>query len=374
MLLAAGAVTNIQAVPAPAPAPVPWNATVVAAFIGAASALTVVVFKDLLLELWKERRTRRHSEAEVYEQYLAPLCEACEKIVWRTREIFVLDRHAFLKTHTLPLQFNAYKRASTLYRIAVVIGLIRGMRLELSSLPRRNPSFSSPITKAIGEFQGALADGPSVETERLKRLCAIWQFDLSSQSREELDRLAMRFEVKAHEAAGTGAGSDLRSIAALSVAKKQKLCRELASFLAADLGVGAPAVALVTASIDAAVEGLVFREALLYRDWQDALGDEMIESDKDSARRFRIVGYARFAELLEQKQSPWMIVFAASIDDIDLEILDSNDFRGRQLKRLARAAASILVQASASMRHPPVDAGALEAAKVLLTKVPAEPA
>ncbi|WP_204320594.1 hypothetical protein, partial [Klebsiella pneumoniae] len=72
----------------------------------------------------------------VYRQYLAPLSESCEKIVWRSKEIFIDKRHAFLKTSTLPLDFNAYKRISTLYRIATLIGWIRGMNLELRALPR----------------------------------------------------------------------------------------------------------------------------------------------------------------------------------------------------------------------------------------------
>lgn len=112
------------------------NGALWAALIGAVSALLVSFLKDYLFERLRERRTRRQSETDVYRQYLAPLCGACEKVVWRSKEIFIDKRYAFLKTSTLPLDFNAYKRTSTLYRIATLIGWIRGMTLELARCRR----------------------------------------------------------------------------------------------------------------------------------------------------------------------------------------------------------------------------------------------
>lgn len=138
------------------------SAALWAAVIGASSALLVSFLKDYLFERMKERRVRLQSEADVYRQYLAPVCESCEKIVWRSKEIFIDKRHAFLKTSTLPLDFNAYKRVSTLYRIATLIGWLRGMNLELRALPRGKASFATPISRQIAAFQKALADGPHV--------------------------------------------------------------------------------------------------------------------------------------------------------------------------------------------------------------------
>lgn len=94
--------------------------------IGAAAAVSGILIKDLGLSVLTERRGRKRSEAEVYRQYLAPLANACEKVVWRCHEVFVKRRHRFLRVSTLPLEFNAYKRQSTLYRLACVIGWIRG--------------------------------------------------------------------------------------------------------------------------------------------------------------------------------------------------------------------------------------------------------
>lgn len=358
----------VSAAPPPAAA-TGWNVTLVAALIGAGSALAVTLVKDWFLETRKERRAVRRGEAEIYDQYLAPLCDACEKIVWRTHEIFVLERYAFLKTATLPLGFNSYKRTSTLYRIAALIGWIRGMDRELSSLPRRNPAKSPSIAVEITAFRKALAEGTSVEQERLGRLCAIWSLDASTLTDAARARLAMRVEIKAHELAGIAAAADLATVANLSPTKQKKLCLDLSAFVAAELDLSPPPADLVAWAVAAVLDSLVFREALIYRDWQDALGDAMIEPDEDSARRFRIIGYAAFEALLEKGETPWMRVLAASIEDIDLEQLDPKDFRTHQLRRLARAAAAILVAASRPSGGP-VDPAALGAARALIAVLP----
>lgn len=196
----AQAQTSIQYPSAPLPIapPAVSSAALWAAVIGAGSALLVSVLKDYFFERLKEARARRQSETDVYRQYLTPLCEACEKVVWRSKEIFIDKRHAFLKVSTLPLDFNAYKRTSTLYRVATLIGWIRGMTLELRALPRGKTNFTTPISKQIAEFQKALADGPHVELHRLRRLSGLWSINLSGLDQTEQAALAMNLEVEAH--------------------------------------------------------------------------------------------------------------------------------------------------------------------------------
>ena len=355
------------------PAASGWGTAVIAALVGAGSALLVTLVKDWFLEIRKERRAVLRGEVEVYKQYLAPLCDACEKIVWRSKEIFVDQRHAFLKTSTLPLGFNGYKRTSTLYRIATLIGWIRGMDRELSSLPRRNPAKSPSIAKEVNAFRKALAEGTPVEDERLARLCALWSLDISGLSVSSRAKLAMRVEVKAHELTGLSAAEDLAAAASLNAVKKRKLCVQLAEFIAGELKVVAPEPGLIEANVAEALDSLAFREALIYRDWQDALGDAMIELDEDSPRRFRIIGYAAFEDMIDKKATPWMRVLAASIDDIDLETVDPKDFRSQQLQRLAGASAAILVAAS-KRNDAHVSPMALGAATALIKALSDRPA
>lgn len=226
----------VQAPPALPAAPVAFDAALWAAIIGAGSAPLVSFLKDFLFEWLKERRTRRQSQMEVYRQYLAPLCETCEKIVWRSKEIFIDKRYAFLKTTTLPLDFNAYKRISTLYRIATLIGWIRGMNLELRALPRDESNFATPISKQITAFQKALADGPHVELHRLTRLSALWSIDLSWLDQASRAALAMRFEIEAYAATGGYLNLDPDRLSDLPTDEKLAICRHLAAYLAKETG------------------------------------------------------------------------------------------------------------------------------------------
>ncbi|MGH6617135.1 hypothetical protein [Sphingomonas sp.] len=341
-----------------------WNATSLSAVIGAGSALFVMLLKDGFFEWLKTRRARKESDAEIFRRYLSPLAEACEKLVWRNKEIFVDHRHAFLRTATLPRDFNEYKRMSTLYRVASLIGWTRGMDIELSALAAHNPGYTPPIAKQIRAFRDALADGPSVERDRVQQLCRIWSLDTDGKDDMILDRLGMRFEVRAHALFGDE-GTSLRDAATLDRDRKFRAVRALADFLAAELGVPPPDNNVVEATLDEAAASLVYREALIYREWQDAIGDAMIDRDRDSPRKFRIIGFAAFSELLEKGEFPWIRVFAASLDDIDFEDPDPRDFRAQQLKRIARAAAAMLIAIQKSGKPSPVPDHALAAAERL---------
>lgn len=359
------AAANAVAPAAPPQPPTLWSAAVLAAVIGAGSALATTFVKEWLLERLKERRATRRSDGEVYARYLAPLSEACEKLVWRTREIFVARRHAFLKTSTLPLEFNEYKRVSTLYRIASLIGWVRGMNLELSALAAHNPGYSPPIAAQISAFSSALAEGPSVEQDRLRRLCALWSLDLNGVDATRLTNLAMRFEVKAHAAFGIEQ-ADLRSAQGLSRAAKRRACHALADFLADELKGPPPSRAALDASLEEAASSLAYREALIYREWQDAIGDAMIVRDADSPRRFRIIGFEAFTKLVVEPETPWLRVFASSLDDIDFENPDPRDFRAQQLRKIANAAAAMLVAINDTGNPSPVNEASLKAASEIL--------
>ncbi|WP_254982261.1 hypothetical protein [Rhodopseudomonas palustris] len=356
--------SSVVQAPSPLPAamlPPTANGALWAALIGAVSALLVSFLKDYLFERLRERRTRRQSETDVYRQYLGPLCGACEKVVWRSKEIFIDKRYAFLKTSTLPLDFNAYKRTSTLYRIATLIGWIRGMTLELRALPQGKTNFTTPISTQIAAFQKALADGPHVELHRLKMFCALWRLDLSRLDQTQQAALAMRFEIEAHAVTEGKLNANLDHLRDLPADKKLEICRRLAEHLATETKSKLPDENVVRETVERAISGLSYRESLLYRDWQDALGDAMIERDPDSARRFRIVGYERFTQLLET-DAPWFKILSKSIDDIDFDKIDSNDFRSQQLQDLSAAVALILIGISDSKDSYLVDPASLKAA------------
>ena len=108
-----------------------------------------------------------------------------------------------------------------------------------------------------------------------------------------------------------------------------------------------------------------YREALVYRDWQDAIGDAMLEKDPDSVRRFRIIGYEKFEEILKG-ESLWMEVFRESINDIDFESIDPNDFRAKQLKDLAASVSQVLISLSQTEEKDLINGSALQVANKII--------
>lgn len=319
-----------------------WNATSLSALIGAGSALTVMLIKDGLLEWLKSRRAHKLSDAEIFQRYLGPLADACGKLMWRSKEIFVDDRNAFLKLSTLPPNFNAYKRLSTLYRIASLIGWIRGMDLELSSLAAHNPGYVPPIAKQIAAFRSALADGPDVECDRLLQLCEIWSLDITNIPEATFTKVATRVEVKLH-ALIAEQKSDLKTMLTEENRGQDWVVGELAKFVAAELGAPRPDMDAAYGSTKKVIESLAYREALIYREWQDAIGDAMIDRDRDSPRKFRIIGFAAFSELIANSEHLWFQVFATSLDDIDFEKPDRRDFRAHQLRKVANAVGAMVI-------------------------------
>lgn len=324
-----------------------------------------MLIKDGLLDWLKTRRAHKLSDAEIFQRYLGPLGEACGKLMWRSKEIFVDDRNAFLKLSTLPANFNAYKRLSTLYRIASLIGWIRGMDLELSSHAAHNPGYVAPIAKQIAAFCSALADGPDVERDRLLQLCKTWSLDLTGISEKTLAKVGIRVEVKFHSLIAAQI-NDVETMSVERAPGTERLVSELAKFIADELGLPRPDMKAAIASTAEVMESLAYREALIYREWQDAIGDAMIERDRDSPRKFRIIGFAAFSELMEKPEHIWFKVFATSLDDIDFENPDRRDFRAHQLRKIANAVGAILVAIDKTAAKSPLSKDTVTAAIKLI--------
>lgn len=344
-----------------------WWVGLASAAIGAISALIVPILKDFVIQRLNDRRTKQNTQQEIFRNYAAPLATAGEKLLWRFKEIFIDQRHHFLKSGTLPLVYNEYKRHSTLYRIACLLGWMRAISLELSSLPRGQSGFLTPVASGIAKVQSALADGPHVEVHRLEQMCAVWGLSLEGLDAKRKESLAMEFEVKLYELGGNTLRHDSKHLENLEPSEKTEICRLLSKFLCEKLKRVGLADSIIVETLNTAVSRLAYREALIYRDWQDAIGDLMLEHDPDSVRRFKLIGYERFEDLLKGK-ALWIEVFRDSIVDIDFDSIDPNDFRAKQLRDLASGVASIILSLSDSDEKDLVDGRLRDIAYELATR------
>jgi hypothetical protein len=335
-----------------------WWVPLASALIGVVAALATPFVKDVFIQAQNDRRAKLASQREIFRNYAAPLTASSEKLIWRFREIFIENRHQFLKTATLPLVYNEYKRKSTLYRMATLLGWVRAIHLELSALPRGASGLLTPISKAIGAVQSALADGPHVELHRLEQLCAVWRIEIPENVK---NNLATKIEVKLYELAGEKLKHESDYTRHLSHEEKTRLCQALATFLCQELGRAKPDDRVIEETVNQAITAMLYREALIYRDWQDAIGDAMLENDPDSIRKFKIIGYKKFEDILSG-DTLWMGAFRDIINDIDFEYVNPNDFRAKQLKDLSRAVSNLLISLSGTEERDLVDTSALESA------------
>jgi hypothetical protein len=337
---------------------------VIAALIGAAFAIAGILLKELFIFRANAQLAKTETQRDIVRSYMAPLTSASEKLIWRFREIFIDNRFQWLMSNTLPISYNEYKRISTLYRIAALLGWIRAINLELNSLAQGTSRFITPLAGAISSFQSALADGPHTELRRLEQLCSSWNLDIAGKSLLEKQSLAVDLEIEYYRVAGSRLREDPDYLLELSDLKKLECCGALAVFLSEELRIKTPSTDFIKERVQSALESLAYQESLIYREWQEAIGDAMLISEQNSIRKFRIIGYAEFTKLLRTK-SPWVSAFRTSIDDINFSIVDKRDVRRQQLMRLSKAVADMLSAIAETEDKDLVTEGALATAKQL---------
>jgi hypothetical protein len=122
----------------------------------------------------------------------------------------------------------------------------------------------------------------------------------------------------------------------------------------------------VNRTAEKVIESLAYREALIYREWQDAIGDAMIYRDRDSPRKFRIIGFAEFSELIVKSEHLWFQTFATSLDDIEFEQPDRRDFRAHQLRKIANAVGTMLIAIDKTAKTSPFSKETISVAEQLI--------
>jgi len=271
LLFAQSTAVSGQPSVSPAPTATPILVPIIAALIGSAFAIAGILLKELIIFRANTQRAKAESQKDIVRSYMAPLTSACEKLIWRFKEIFIDGRHQWLVSNTLPISYNEYKRVSTLYRVAALLGWIRAINLELNSLAQGTSRFTTPLATAISSFQSALADGPHTELHRLEQLCSAWNIEKKLWA--EKTSLAAELEVEYYRVAGSKLREDPDYLLDLSDVKKLECCTALASFLCEKLRIKPLSSDFVKEHIQSALESMAYQESLIYREWQEAIGD-----------------------------------------------------------------------------------------------------
>jgi hypothetical protein len=328
---------------------------IVAAVITAVFTVAGILFKDLLLKRLEEGRSDRKAKIAIYERYSNPLVTSAISLLHRLHEI-LFKEHRPIYLHKGPRlapgadlhrSYLYYKRLSTAYRIAAVLGWIRACRREFSYLRVAEPVKAQDVDKAIESFEKALADGGWVEQERVVRLCELWQLGSASSLKtgEGLELLGVKINNLLWDILDE---SHLmkENASALSDEMKQDLCRKTADCIASFLGADAVIEASMRRTWRDAFCIITMREAWIYRDWQSAIGDLMTRISELDARSFEVIGYGEFEQFASSEKGPQRSALdrlLAVFDGLDLSIQDRFDCRPRQLRAVAEATARLVL-------------------------------
>src|ERR1700755_936880 len=121
-----------------------------------------------------ETPPRAQRIAQLSDLYAEPLTAAATDLLLRFKEVLRDQSAQYLSPSTPSGEYFTYKRHSTIYRFAALLGWIRALDRDVYLLGPHQHEGQTHLLEAIDLFTGALADGPSLEFLRAQRLCEVW--------------------------------------------------------------------------------------------------------------------------------------------------------------------------------------------------------
>ena len=305
-----------------------------------------------MIKWLEERRKNNKEQSEIYDRYSHPLAASAISLQNRLHEILhQKHRPVYLLGRGLPessnqgSEYRSYKKLSTIFRLAAVLGWIRACRREFSYLRVGEQKAAKNIHKAIDDFENALADGNHQERQKIKRLHELWH--LGSPGNDsfipELDSLATQVDNLICDCLVEW---EVEDISRINEAQRRKLCKNVADCLCSHLKTNSIADQSLERSWPDAFAILAIRQAWIYRDWQCAIGDIMILKSESGSRMFEVIGYGSFEESYsssDQKYQKAMRRLFDIFDELDLSIEDRFDARPNQLRAVAKATAKLIL-------------------------------
>jgi hypothetical protein len=246
--------------------------TVQAAIITAVVTVTSIFLKDLLVTAWLNRKKAPRCVSGS-PALRGPLGSAATSLIYRHNEILNSpERGAYFRANAPQNSYNLHKRLSTVYRIAAVIAWIRAIRREQSYLRTSGRAAATNVHDALNSFEAALADGPCVETERLRRFAQLWNRTLPADGADVERRGVLPEQTTDKACAQLG----IPDCAAATSDRREHLCRAVASILSRELKAESIPEAIVRETCEQGFQILKIREAWIFRDWQAGIGDLML--------------------------------------------------------------------------------------------------
>ncbi|MFV1589912.1 hypothetical protein [Phaeobacter sp. JH20_39] len=312
------------------------------ALVGAATALITILLRDVLLPRLNEARTKRKSEEEIYSEYVRPIALSLQDLMWRLDEIVNKPgRGAYLSQPAGSSNYAEYKRISTVYRLAVVIAWFRGFERELLTLRSVDIVDSDKLRMAMQDFRGVLADGKSVEIQRLEQVMDL--LGVAHPEQTEKEELALRVENILDKTLGPQKSKGLRNLSTHDAEDCiSKVLIEINTYVGSDSTQPEPH----RSELKALIEILSIHQTWIYRDWQAAIGDAMLVETSSGSRRFDVMGFGEFEDFWLDQKPRWMDRLAELFINFDPGGDTLQDARRKQISDLLLTTSRLLVSLS----------------------------
>lgn len=257
---------------------------------------TLVLF--LLKERIDKKKERQKEEAnrlDYFKSYTEPLLEYCYSLQKRLFDIFKHKANFVYKTAQIN-DFQEYHYISTLYRLCAVLGWIRAVNRELTGIELSNNNSYERLKTSIKTFEKSLTNKDYAGSGRLEYLARKWSFDLSSLSESQeqylentLNNLIWDRLIHANVAYAKDLGSEDQDL----------LLKDLADKIAQVSGNECLDETSINSSHDQIISVLSRKEAWIYSNWQQAIGDMMLRQEENSnkMRSYEVLGFREFESL-----------------------------------------------------------------------------
>lgn len=311
------------------------------ALIAAIVAVIIMIIRDLVMKLWFDSRKSKQDELLIFRQYADPLSNSTMSLLWRLNEIFIQKHKSSYLYSKYTTDYAEYKRLSTIYRIASLLGWLHAFKKELALLKTKDNNELNEIKNAINDFSAALADGTHVESERLNGLIDLWNFNFKDCQTNNLVASLIDNEISDYIAKRT-----VKSAIGLNTDEKLALVTLIANEMAENYKVNRVSDDILRQTTAQAIQLCSLKEAWIYRDWQDAIGDLMLKVNTHKTRQYDIVGFYEFDKKYRDKNSEdykWFIRIENVFVDLDITGANKADMRLEQLKNVVKSTSKLMI-------------------------------
>ena len=303
--------------------------SVQAAMIVASTTLITVGFgfylKDYLIPGFIDKRTRNRNGQELFLLYKVNLFWAAYNFNNRLYEIFRTRSH-YLWNRTAINSFYEYKYKSSVYRLCVLLGWIRAYKLSESNIVILNKdSETHKISECIFKLEAAFADGQRIEMYVAKSICSIIEVDPEKLEQTTLAKFSIEIDDIVNKYLNTHQKEYMSDIDTIY---QDQFVEELQKLID-NLKISGKSMKGQKEKI---IEEVSVKLALIYRDWQSAIGDLMLNKEEE---KFFVISFKAFDEMWtkgKKFEHQWIKRAETIFSDLNINVNLPLDSRIDQLK------------------------------------------